>query len=211
MWCAKWDIIAVSSGFCRWPNFFVHGPIVRNRDWWDCGGTLEYRIKLRLDAEMDEITLKHLGPGDTDWLVDMHGRLYADAEGFDDSFGRLVRDILNDFEADHDPTCERAFIAWEGDLRLGSIFCVRLSDDTAKLRLFLLAPEARGKGLGRHMLDVCMAYARQSGYRRMELWTHKSHKAACALYEKTGWTMMKEQPVVSFGQNLIEQSWQVEL
>ncbi|MFW2543364.1 GNAT family N-acetyltransferase [Primorskyibacter sp. 2E107] len=157
------------------------------------------------------ITLKHLGPGDIDWLVEQHGTHYAKAEGFDDSFGALVADILHDFDARHDPTCERGFIAWEGAQRLGSIFCVRIDAETAKLRLFLLVPEARGKGLGKHLLKACMTFARQAGYRRMQLSTHESHRAACALYASTGWTMTRATPVHSFGVDLVEQAWEIEL
>jgi len=39
----------------------------------------------------------------------------------------------------------------------------------------------------------------------MVLATHKSHAAACALYERNGWLITAERPVVSFGQRLIEQ------
>ena len=157
------------------------------------------------------ITLKHPGPGDAEWLVHQHGTLYAQAEGFDDTFGPLVASILAAFEADHDPARERGFIAWEDGRRLGSIFCVRVDDETAKLRLFLLVPEARGKGLGKRMLEACMAFAREAGYRRMVLWTHESHRAACALYEKAGWRMVRSEPVHSFGVDLVEQSWEVDL
>lgn len=158
-----------------------------------------------------EITFKDLGPGDIDWLVEAHGRLYARYEGFDESFPVLVRQILEDFAASHDPSCERAFIAWEEDRRLGSVFCVRGAGQSAKLRLFLLTPESRGKGLGRRMLAECMGFARARGYRRMELWTHESHRAACALYEKAGWRMVRSEPKRSFGVDVVEQGWEVDL
>ncbi len=157
------------------------------------------------------IDLKDLGPGDIDWLVDQHARLYARDEGFDESFPVLVRQILEDFERDHDPTCEKSFVAWEGDQRLGSIFCVREDDETAKLRLFMLVPEARGKGLGRQLLGACMDFARDRGYRRMALWTHESHRAACALYEKAGWRLVRSEPKVSFGTEVVEQGYEVDL
>lgn len=158
-----------------------------------------------------DIELRDLGPGDVDWLVAQHGALYARDEGFDESFPVLVRQILEDFEADHDPARERAFIAWEGEARLGSIFCVRQDDETAKLRLFLLVPEARGKGLGKRLLEACMGFARERGYRRMELWTHESHRAACALYEKAGWRLVRSEPKRSFGADVVEQGWDVVL
>lgn len=159
-----------------------------------------------------EITVKDLGPGDIDWLVAEHARLYARDEGFDASFPVLVRQILKDFAANHDPACEGAFIPWDADRRLGSIFCVRGAEPgTAKLRLFLVVPEARGLGLGKRLLGDCMDFARGHGYRRMELWTHESHRAACALYEKAGWRMVREEPKRSFGRDVVEQGWEVDL
>jgi len=154
---------------------------------------------------------RDLEPADIDWLVAEHGRLYARDEGFDESFPALVRQILEAFATDHDPDCERAFIAWDGQSRLGSIFCVRAGPETAQLRLFFLAEAARGRGLGHHMLQACMAYARSVGYRRMVLWTHESHRAACALYEKAGWRLVRSEPKRSFGVDVVEQGWEVDL
>ena len=99
---------------------------------------------------------------------------------------------------------------WDGK-PLGSIFCVRLDDQTAKLRLFFTAPEARGLGLGKRLLDACMGFARDRGYTRMELWTHESHEAACALYSRAGWVCTSSKPVHSFGVDLVEQAWEVKL
>lgn len=159
-----------------------------------------------------EIEIRDLGPGDIDWLVAQHGMLYARDEGFDDSFPVLVREILEAFERDHDPARERAFIAWRGGARLGSIFCVKgNAPGTAKLRLFFLLPEARGMGLGRRLLETCMGFARATGNTRMELWTHESHRAACALYAKAGWRLVRSERKRSFGVDVVEQGWEVDL
>ena len=153
------------------------------------------------------VTLRSFDAQDTDWLVRQHADLYAQNDGFDDTFGPLVRSILDDFIAAHDPLCEHGWIAERQGERLGSIFCVREDDRTAKLRLFLLVPEARGLGLGRRLLERCMGFAREAGYTGMTLWTHESHAAACALYARNGWDMVGSKPVHSFGQDLMEQTW----
>ena len=160
---------------------------------------------------MTEIILRNLQIGDAGWLVQQHGELYAREEGFDASFEALVAEILADYIRNHDNSCERAWIAEEGGERLGSIFCVRLNENTAKLRMFLLTPAARGKGLGKRLLAECMSYAKAKGYQRMQLWTHESHEAACALYVKAGWQLVSSVPVRSFGVDLVEQSWEIEL
>jgi N-acetylglutamate synthase-like GNAT family acetyltransferase len=107
-----------------------------------------------------------------------------------------VARILADFADGHDPACERGWIARAGEDALGSIFCVKGPEPgLAKLRLFFLVPEARGLGLGRRLLDTCMGFAMEAGYRRMTLWTHESHRAACALYAKAGFACVRSDPV----------------
>jgi GNAT superfamily N-acetyltransferase len=158
------------------------------------------------------VTLRDLEIGDAGWLIEQHGVLYARDEGFDASFEALVAEILAAYIRDHDPSAERAFVAVEGSRRLGSVFCVRSGEPgVAKLRLFLLVPEARGRGLGQRLLDACVAFARDAGYRTLRLWTHESHRAACALYAKNGFRLTDSRPVRSFGVDLVEQSWEIDL
>lgn len=156
---------------------------------------------------MKEAILREVRPQDRDWLVDKHRVIYAHTDGFDDSFGDLVENVLDGFLAAHDPRHEHGWIAEKQGQRLGSIFCVRLDERTAQLRLFLLVPEARGKGLGLRMLRHCMWFAQAHGYSAMRLWTHQSHKAACALYKAQGWQCIETKPVRSFGQDLIVETY----
>lgn len=160
---------------------------------------------------MSDVILRRFVADDAPWLVKQHGSLYARDEGFDDSFGPLVSDILDGFLASHDPARERGWIAERGGERLGSIFCVSAQGHTAKLRLFLLTPPTRGRGLGKRLLRTCMDFARNAGYRDMHLWTHESHRAACALYTQFGWRLENSKPVHTFGVDLVEQSWRVDL
>lgn len=155
-----------------------------------------------------EVVLDRLRIGDAGWLIQRHGELYAQEAGFDATFEPLVARILADFLDAHDPVRERGWIARAGDRRLGSIFCVQGPvPDAAKLRLFLLEPDMRGIGLGQRLLDTCMGFARGAGYARMTLWTHESHRAACALYARNGFDCIASKPVRNFGQDLVEQEW----
>ncbi len=141
----------------------------------------------------EDVILRGLQPGDIGWLIMKHAELYARDEGFDDSFEPLVAEILVNFHREHDAATERGWIAERNGERLGSIFCVQGdAEGVAKLRLFLLVPEARGLGLGHRLIRECLTFARDAGYRSMRLWTHASHEAACALYEKHGFSMTEE-------------------
>ena len=158
----------------------------------------------------DNIILRDLESGDAGWIIQQHAELYARDEGFDMSFEALVAEIMADFIRRRDPARDRAFIAAKGDERLGCILCVGKDERTAKLRLFLVVPEARGHGLGHRLIAACMDWAKAQGYGRMELWTHESHEAACALYAAHGWHIVRSEAVKSFGVQLVEQSWEIE-
>lgn len=158
-----------------------------------------------------DIVLHDLGPGDAGWVISRHAELYAQDEGYDRSFEALVAGIVAEFLRTRDPICDRAWIARRGDERLGSIFCVRENEDTARLRLFLLDPRARGIGLGRRMLSACLSHARERGFRRMVLWTHQSHGAACALYASAGFRMTAEASARAFGCDVVDQTWELDL
>ncbi|MEN8894306.1 GNAT family N-acetyltransferase [Planktotalea arctica] len=82
---------------------------------------------------------------------------------------------------------------------------------TAKVRPFLLLPNACGKGLGAALLSDRMSFAKSHGYARMNLWTHESDKAACVLYARIGWNCAACKVVTSFGVELLEQQWEITL
>lgn len=153
---------------------------------------------------MTDIDLRPFTADDRDWLVATHIEIYERGEGFDATFGVLVAQIADEFLAHYDPACEQGWIGWQGTARLGSIFCVRLDAQTAKLRLFQLVPQARGRGVGHLMLRTCTGFARDKGYRSMRLWTHKSHEAANALYLRNGWEIVAERAITNYGQELVE-------
>ena len=156
--------------------------------------------------------LRDLAPGDAGWVLEQHGRHYADAEGFDRSFDVVVARALAEFLDRHDPNCERAWIAEDpGGVRLGCVFLVRLDETTAKLRMFYVVPEARGTGVAQTLLDALLRFGRDTGYDAVRLWTHESHRAAGRLYRRNGFAFLSSRPVRSFGQDLVEQSWEKRL
>lgn len=165
-----------------------------------------------MSVDPNSVVLRDLVPGDIGWLINRHAELYAENDGFDASFEILVASILVDFAKNRSTDMERGWIAVAGGKRLGSIFCVSSGEaGVAKLRLFLLEPEVRGLGLGQRLLEACILFARDTGNHTLRLWTHESHRAACALYARNGFVCTNSVPVTSFGQNLIEQTWELPL
>lgn len=161
---------------------------------------------------IEDLSLRDMAPTDLEWLVDRHRVLYAESDGFDDSFGVLVEKILREFLATRDPAQDRAWIAEVDGRRLGSIFCVRTDcPGVAQLRLLFLEPEARGLGLGQLLLGKCIDFARASGNHTLRLWTHDTHRSAIRLYQRNGFEMTTAEPVHHFGQDREQQHWELAL
>jgi DNA-binding MarR family transcriptional regulator/GNAT superfamily N-acetyltransferase len=149
--------------------------------------------------------------GDMGWVVQSHGALYASEYGFDSSFEALVAEIAAKFLGSFDASRERCWIAEIDNTPVGSVFLVKHTDDVAKLRLLLVDPAGRGRGLGKRLVAECIGFARQCGYRKITLWTQSILVAARKIYQEAGFVLVASEPHRSFGQNLIGETWEREL
>ena len=157
------------------------------------------------------VRLRAHRPGDIGWVVQRHGELYSREYGWNEEFEALVADIAAKFIRDLDPSRERCWIAERHGIRLGCVFLVAEDRQTAKLRMLLVEPEARGLGLGRRLVDECIAFARASGYRRVVLWTQDNLDAARHLYARFGFRKTAQEVHRSFGKDLVAETWMLKL
>jgi DNA-binding MarR family transcriptional regulator/GNAT superfamily N-acetyltransferase len=158
-----------------------------------------------------QLVLRGHRPGDMGWVVQRHGEIYHQEYGWNEEFEALVAEITAEFVRKLDVTRERCWIAEHDGRRVGCIFLVAKDATTAKLRLLLVDPDARGLGVGRKLVAECVRFARAAGYRKIVLWTQETLTAARHLYAEAGFVKTAREPHRSFGFDLVGETWEREL
>jgi GNAT superfamily N-acetyltransferase len=122
-----------------------------------------------------------------------------------------VARIVADYANDPGSSPHAAWIAEADGVRAGCVFCVPADEASAQLRILLVDPQVRGQGLGRLLVDACLAFARDAGYKRVWLWTNDVLHAARKIYLDAGFVCTNEEPHHSFGVDLVGQTYEKDL
>jgi ribosomal protein S18 acetylase RimI-like enzyme len=161
---------------------------------------VEARALVRAAAGDVEIR-RELRDGDRDAMVALHQGIYPEVYGVAQSF-------VDDVAAALDGVIARGWPNRPGDgvwiiERAGEVCgCLALSDEgdgEGRVRFFLLAPELRGRGVGRQMLDELMELAREAGYQRLVLATFDELTTAARLYRSHGFRVVREDRAPRWG------------
>ncbi|HXP06063.1 MAG TPA: helix-turn-helix domain-containing GNAT family N-acetyltransferase [Stellaceae bacterium] len=158
-------------------------------------------------ATIPAFILRSHRPGDMGWVTHRHGALYAEEYGLNDRMESYVAEVVAKFLREYDPAREHCWIAEQDGVPVGSVFLVKESDEVARLRLLLIEPRARGLGVGRRLVDECIRFARQAGYREITLWTHSILTAARRIYAATGFEIVETEEHDEFGPMLTGETW----
>jgi DNA-binding MarR family transcriptional regulator/N-acetylglutamate synthase-like GNAT family acetyltransferase len=164
------------------------------------------------EAADGHVSLRPLRPGDVGWIIHRQAALYAQEYGWDWTYEGLASRILGAFVGEFDASREDGWVAERGGATVGSIFLMKSDDPRiAKLRLLYVEPSARGAGVGRKLVDTCVARARELGYLEVTLWTNDILVAARRIYQAAGFRLVREEPHPSFGHDLVGQTWTLDL
>ena len=149
--------------------------------------------------------------GDFGWIVSRHAELYAQEYGWSEPFEGLCAGIVADFANKNDPNRERCWIAEMNGENVGCVMLVKDNDEVARVRLLLVDPKARGLGLGARLVEECVNFAREAGYKRVTLWTHSVLTAARHIYEKAGFTLTSSEKRHTWGKDVVAEYWDLDL
>lgn len=94
------------------------------------------------------------------------------------------------------------WVAVEGGAVVGTVSGVP-QGETLCLRSMATIPAARGRGVGRRLLECAEHFARESGYTRLRLSTTPFLTGAISLYERAGFARRPEGPLELFGTPLV--------
>ena len=105
------------------------------------------------------------------------------------------------------------FAARRGDDLLGVGAIREIAPGHAELKSMHTAEAARGQGVGQALVEHLLDHARANGITRVSLETGNIdlYKPARALYARNGWARGSSVPVHSFGRDLTEEQWEIEL
>jgi len=154
------------------------------------------------------VVIREPRPGDYGWVVSRHGALYAEEYGWDKTFegfvARIVGEVMESPES-------KGWIAEIAGENAGCVFVVRRSRRVAQLRLLLVDSFARGRGLGTRLVEECIRFVRQAGYRKLVLWTNSILEDAARIYRQAGFRIVAKEKHHSFGKDLVGETWELKL
>lgn len=150
-------------------------------------------------------------PGDMGLVVHQQTAIYSREYGWNSEFEALVSEVVAKYLREFDPTGERCWIAEKDGKVVGSVFIIRHDETTAKLRMLYVDASARGLGIGNRLVEECLRFARDVGYKKMILWTTSNLVDARRLYQRAGFELVEEEPIHSFGKDLVSQTWAIAL
>lgn len=157
------------------------------------------------------ISIRHeMHPGDVGYITYLHGKIYADEQGWDHTFDAYVAIPLAEFSKSYSPR-DRIWIVENEEKIVGSAAIVKFSDSVGQLRWLLLDESVRGIGLGRLLVGDALKFSLDAGYSNVFLWTVEALTIATNLYESFGFRKTQRETHNIWGDTVTEAKYELTL
>ncbi|HVQ36426.1 MAG TPA: GNAT family N-acetyltransferase [Pyrinomonadaceae bacterium] len=150
-------------------------------------------------------------PGDIGHVIQLHGALYAQEYNLDLTFEGYVAGGMGEFAKTFDERKDCLWLAEEAERIVGSIAIAGQTSQVAQLRWFLVAPEARGSGLGSQLLQAALEFCRARKFESVFLWTLSELTGAARLYRGAGFQLTEQKTLEIWGATRTEDRYDLAL
>jgi len=113
-----------------------------------------------MSTALIKIWIRQSEPGDAGYVAYMHGRYYWEHHGFHAASEYYFIKYLADFV--RNPEGGRLWIAEADRNIVGSAAIVRVDDEMAQFRWFLIDENYRGKGIGSRLIKIALDFCREN-------------------------------------------------
>ena len=163
-------------------------------------------------SAVEGITVRRtLTPRDANGIAELLGHVYSFEHGLS-GFADSVRDEIADARARGWPDERGAVWLVDAGGRLAG--ALALTDEggaVGHVRWFVLAPELRGRGLGRRLFGQLLAEAPSLGFHTLELETFSALEAAARIYREAGFRRVGAQRREDWGRPILDERYELRL
>jgi GNAT superfamily N-acetyltransferase len=161
----------------------------------------------------NNVQLSGYVPGTIGRITALHATYYHNHWGFDVSFEAQVARELSEFMRRFRKGEDCLWVASVEGRFAGSIGIDghRAQIEGARLRWFIVSPEFQDHGIGTLLFRKAMDFCKESGHRRVYLWTFEGLDAARRMYERGSFRLCEEHDVEQWGTKLKEQKFEMNL
>ncbi|MFC2047324.1 GNAT family N-acetyltransferase [Chloroflexota bacterium] len=138
------------------------------------------------DVDQTALPYRPLQSGEEDKLTQLQNRAFADTWGYNPS---IVEEIVYRINS-VDCSPEEIVLTYDGDEIIGycwtRICQTATGEKKGQIHMLGVAPDYRGRGIGKGILLAGLSYIKNKGLPIVELTVDSENKAACALYRSVG-------------------------
>jgi DNA-binding MarR family transcriptional regulator len=174
-------------------------------------GSLESAQRLLQRRDPSSVVIRTFGAGDMGLITSRQSVLYREQFGWSAGIEVNIGDTTTAFIRNFKPGREQCWLAEVDGQIAGSIFLTDEGSGLCRLRLLYVEPAYQGYRIGDRLVGTCIAFARETGYERMTLWTHTILERARRIYGAHGFCLVDKAEHSTFGVTLMGETWQLEL